>query len=85
MQIPIVPNNIPISDKDGKLTREWQGFFSNLSLQLQLSFSNGILIPALNTNAINLLINASTQPRLVYNTDTNYYMVYKAGAYINLI
>jgi hypothetical protein len=85
MKTPIAPTSLPLVDQNNKISKEWAAFFSNLIIQLQTSFSNGVLIPALSTTAINSLVNTSTQPRIVYNIDTNFYMVYKNGAFTNLI
>lgn len=74
--------DVPIADKEGRLTPPWRDFLSQFFIQMQQNFSNeGYKLPQQTAANILLLNTAKSIGNLLYDSDNNQFKVNINGTY----
>lgn len=72
MNIPNLPSNWQMVDKNGVMATPWQQFFSQLLISLNTGLSNeGIILPQQTAANIALLIGTQSIGALIYDSTNN--------------
>lgn len=86
MEIPNIPNDRTIVDKDGKLTDMWASFFSNLITELNFNLSNeGYILPSLGSDDIATLSVDGNKSRILWDSDIEKAMVNNDGTFKEIV
>ena len=86
MNIPNIPNDRRVVDKNGMLTGVWASFFSNLITQLYSNLSSeGYVLPRQSSSNISLLNVPENQSRILWNEDTERAMVNNDGEFKEIL